>query len=130
MLFAHLIQGHQNKGGERDGEERDRRQAMKLVETVGVEIAIEKSEAHKDEEDVGAEDPQGGLAQCREGFDRDDPECVFAQPEEKDGKSYQVDNTQWADPPLVERNGESLCRQVGAEPAESDSDEEKACGSG
>ncbi len=107
-LFAHLIESHQDERGERDSEQSDRGQAVQLIQTIGIEIAVEERQSHKDEEDMCAEDPQGSLTECWERLDCYDAERVLAEPEKENGKRKQIDDSQRTDLPFVEGNGECL----------------------
>src|SRR6185437_1620345 len=54
------------------------------------------------------------------------PDDVFAEPVDDHAEADQVDDAERADGPLIELHAERLLREVRAEPAVADSDEEQA----
>ncbi len=77
-LLAHLVDGDEEERSKGYDEEEDGGGTVELIETVRIEVPIEKREADEDEEDMRAEDPERGFAEGEEGFNFDEPERVSA----------------------------------------------------
>lgn len=93
---ADLAYGDENEAREGEGEDEGGVAAVELGE-----LSVEESEGDEDEDDVGAEDFERGLAEGEEGLDGDDAFDRLAQPVENDREGDEVDGAEGADLPLV-----------------------------
>jgi len=121
LCGADLAESNDDKAGEGDGYQQGGREAVELLD-----FSIEEGEADEDEDDVGAEDFEGGFAEGQEGLAEDHADDQFAGPVEDAAEGKEIDEAQWADLPLVEGECEVLGGEVGAKPVVPDADEEEA----
>src|ERR1700751_2140457 len=120
VALADFAGGNPNQRDECDGDEHNGGPALELRD-----FSIEQPEANENEEEVRAEDLQRGFAEREERLARNDFDYVSAQEIENHGEANEVDDAEPADLPLVELKAERLWREVRAEPAEADSNEEE-----
>lgn len=120
MAFTDFAGGDPYQRYEGDSDEDGGGPALELLD-----FSIEQSEADEDEEEMRAEHLQRGFAEGEERLARDDLDHVSAQEIEDDGEADEVDDTKRTDLPLIKLKAERLRGEVGAEPTESDSDEDE-----
>ena len=95
-LDADLAESDEEEASKGEGENEDGVAAVELGE-----LSIKQGQSDEDEDDVGTEDLERGLAEGEKGFDEDEAFDGLAEPVEDDREGDQVDGAKRADLPLV-----------------------------
>ncbi len=129
-MLADLIHSNSDESAKGDCKERNRSEAVQLLEgrvNVIAYIADQKSEADEHKGDVGAKHLERGLAKSEKRFDCE-PTQVTTQRIENDKESHQVDGAKRTDLPFIELKAECRLSEMRAQPAVPHTDEKEACG--
>ena len=91
MLLLHFVRGHNDEGRKRNGQQRDGRNSVQLIEPILIDVAIEQRQTREHKENVRAEDLQRSLAQGQKRLDRHQFDEVLPRPSRQRGERHQVD---------------------------------------